>query len=74
MHVIQELCMSILAQKFHFTQLEANVVFSARPGLAISKTACSSAECKIGSLRLAGYGFQKQSKGHHLSWALTERR
>lgn len=73
MHVIQELCMSILAQKFHFTQLEANVVFAARPGLAMSKTAYSSAECKIGSLRLAGYGFQEQSKGHNLSWALTKR-
>lgn len=62
MHVIQELCMSLLPQKFHFTQLEANVVFAARPGLAISKTAYSSAECKIGSLRLSRYGFQEQSK------------
>lgn len=54
MHVIQELCTSILAQKFHFTQLEANVVFAARPDLAMSETAYSSAECKIGYLRLAG--------------------
>lgn len=71
MHVIQELCMSTLVQKFHFTQLEANVVFAARPSLARSKIAYTSAECKIGSLGLAGYGFQEQWKGHCLPW--TER-
>lgn len=70
MYVIQELCTSILAQEFQFTQLEANVMVAARPGLAMSeKTACSSAECKTESLRLAYYGFYKQSEGHHLSWA-----
>ena len=37
MHIIQELSTSLLAQKFHFTRLEANAVLAARPGLAMSK-------------------------------------
>lgn len=67
MHTIQELSTSILAQKFYFTQLEANVVLAARPGLAMVKTAYSSAERRIESLRLADYSFYRQSKGHRLS-------
>lgn len=68
MHIIQELSTSMLAQKFHFTQLEANVVLAARPVLATSKNFYRSTQYKTESLKLTDCGSYKQSKGHHLSW------